>query len=259
MGKIVLTNKNAGTNYRNKLSYKLTKPMRLSNCEVCVSDISMYYSWPNIKSSYGNNKFKYTRLTDNTVFNVELPDGSYEVNDINSYLRYAMERNGDKKDDKGRYPIVLYTNRLLYSVTILTTDKYMLQLPIDGLGKVLGFTKAAQEGDKYVVIGPHTDQNNRGENGNTIPQLERVESVFVHCNLVDNDHQLDNYLLHRFTPDQPYGNLLNIKPNYQDWSNAIHNRDINEIEVWFTDQDNRPLDIKDPKISVILQIKEKKM
>ena len=261
MGKIVLTNKNAGTNYRNKLSYKLTKPMRLSNCEVCLSDISMYYSWPNIKSSYGNNKFKYTRLTDNKVFDVELPDGSYEVKDINSYLRFVMVRNGDKidiVDKKERYPIELYINTLFYTVTILTNDKYTVQLPIDGLGKVLGFTKTAEEGDKYALIGPH-DLNNKGENGNTIPQIERVESVFVHCNLVDNEHQLDNYLLHRFTPEVPPGHLINIKPNYQDWSNAVHNRDINEIDVWFTDQDNRPLDIKDPKISVILQIKEKKL
>jgi len=259
MGKIVLTNTNAGTNYKYKLSYKLTKPMRLNNCEICISDISMYYSWRNIASSYGNNTFKYTRLTDNTVFEVTLPDASYNIKTLNSYLRYVLVRNGDKPYDKDRYHIELYDNTDQYAVTILTTDKYMLQLPIDGLGKVLGFTKAAQEGDKYVVIGPHTDLNNKGENSNEVPQIERVVSVYIHCNLVDNEYQLDNYLLHCFTPDKPYGSLLNIKPNYQDWSNTIHNRDIYEIEVWFTDQNNRPLDIIDPKISVILQIREKKL
>src|SRR6266487_6252938 len=100
MNTIVLTNSNAGTTQKHKLSLKLTNPMRLDDSLICVSDISMYYSWPNIKSSYGNNTFKYTRLTDNKVIDVILPDGSYDIKDINNYLHHLMKLNGDIANDQ---------------------------------------------------------------------------------------------------------------------------------------------------------------
>src|SRR6266487_1856084 len=140
MNTIVLTNSNAGTNHNHKLSLKLTNSMRLENCVVCVSDISMYYSWPNIKSAYKNNTFKYKRTTDNKEFEIKIPDGSYDVKDINSYLRFVMKNNGEKEDEKGKYPIELYANNVYQRVTIVTKDKYILELPIEGLGQVLGFT-----------------------------------------------------------------------------------------------------------------------
>ena len=251
MNTIVLTNSNAGTSNKYKLSLKLTNPMRLDDCLVCISDISIYYSWPNIKSSYGNNTFKYKRTTDNREFEVKIPDGSYEIRDINNYLHFVMKQNGDKADDKDKYPIELYANHIYQRVTIVTKDKYILELPIDGLGQVLGFTKAAVQGAKHVYIGPNIEQN-----GDVIPQIERVESVSVHCNLVNNRYQLDNSLIYSFTPDKSFGALLNIKPNFPYWRNARSNVDINTIEVWFTDQDNKPLDIEDPKIRVELQIKD---
>ena len=254
MNTIVLTNSNAGTNYKYKLSLKLTSPMRLEDCLVCVSDISLYYSWPNIKSSYRNNTCRYKRTIDNKEFDVKIPDGSYEVKDINNYLHHLMKLEGDKPDDQGKYPIELYANQIYQRVTIIVKDKYILELPIDGLGKVLGFTKVAQDGVKNVYIGPNMEKN-----GDEIPQIERVESVSVHCNLVDNRYQLDNSLIFSFTPDQKFATLLNIKPNFPQWRNTRNHTNINEIEVWFTDQDNNPLDIEDPKIRVELQIKDVKL
>src|SRR6266516_2317441 len=190
MNTIVLTNSNAGTSHKHKLSLRLTNPMRLDDTLVCVSDISIYYSLPNIKSEYKNNTFKYKRTTDNKEFEIKIPDGSYDLKDINSYLRFVMKNNGEKEDDKGKYPIELYANNVYQRVTIVTKDKYILELPIDGLGQVLGFTKGAVQRAKHVYIGPEKEQN-----GDVIPQIEGVESVSVHCNLVNNKYQLENSLI----------------------------------------------------------------
>ena len=122
MNTIVLTNSNAGTEVKSKLSLKLTNPMRLDNCSVCVSDISMYYSWPNIKSSYGNNKCKYKRMADNVEYDITIPDGSYGVKDINNYLHFVMKNNGDNPDSNGIYSINLYENRIYQRVTISAKD-----------------------------------------------------------------------------------------------------------------------------------------
>ena len=251
MNTIVLTNSNAGTSQKHKLSLKLTNPMRLENSYLCVSDISLYYSWPNIKSSYRNNTFKYKRTTDNQEFEVKIPDGSYQIKDINSYLRHVMRHHGEKEDDKNEFPIEMYANNVYQRVTVETKPNYILQIPITGFGQVVGFTRAAQDNDKYVSIGP-----NKKQNGDEIPQIEHVESVLVHCNLVDNRYVLENSLIYSFTPSLEFGLLLNERPNLAQWRHARNNADINEIEVWFTDQDNKPLDIQDPKIRVELQIKD---
>jgi len=198
--------------------------------------------------------FKYTRLSDNKVFDVILPDGSYDIKDINNYLHHIMKTNAEKEDEKGKYPIELYANHIYQRVTVVTKPNYILQIPVDGFGHLLGFTKSAQQGDKYVSIGPDKDQN-----GDSLPNIERVESVSVHCNLVNNKYQLENSLIYSFTPDKSFGHLLNIKPYFPYWRNARNNTDISEIQVWFTDQDNKPLDIQDPKIRVELQIKDAKL
>ena len=53
---------------------------------IALSNLSIYYTWENIKSSYSNNKFKIPAPTWNDKF--ELPDASYSVSDIQDYFEY---------------------------------------------------------------------------------------------------------------------------------------------------------------------------
>ena len=62
---------------------------------ITLSNLSIYYTWENIKSSYNNNKFKISALTWNDEF--ELPDGSYSVSDIQDYFESISKRNGESK------------------------------------------------------------------------------------------------------------------------------------------------------------------
>ena len=43
-------------------------------------NLSICYTWKNIKKSYKNSKFKISALTRTEVF--EMPDGSYSISDI---------------------------------------------------------------------------------------------------------------------------------------------------------------------------------
>ena len=49
--------------------------LRRSDKYVALSNLSIYYTWKNIKKSYNNNKFKKSSPKWNDKF--ELPDGSY--------------------------------------------------------------------------------------------------------------------------------------------------------------------------------------
>ena len=70
------------------LILKLTNKLDLSIVEkvIALSNLSIYYTWKNIKSSYNNNKFKISASTWNDKF--ELPDGFYSVSDIQYYFEY---------------------------------------------------------------------------------------------------------------------------------------------------------------------------
>ena len=51
--------------------------LKRSDKYVALSNLSIYYSWKNIKKLYKNNKFKISAPTWNDEF--ELPDGSYSA------------------------------------------------------------------------------------------------------------------------------------------------------------------------------------
>ena len=62
--------------FKDKLDLRSRKTISLANLSIC-------YTWENIKSSYNNNKFKISGPTWSETF--DLPDGSYEIQDIQDY------------------------------------------------------------------------------------------------------------------------------------------------------------------------------
>ena len=64
---------------------------------IALSNLSIYYTSKNIKSSYNNNKFKISAPTWNDEF--ELPDGSYSVSDIQDYFEYILKKHGENIDN----------------------------------------------------------------------------------------------------------------------------------------------------------------
>ena len=79
MDTIFMTSENSKTPKRHVLVLKLTNKidLRMGKKVIVLSNLSIYYTWKNIKSSYNNNKFKISAPIWNDEF--ELPDGSYSV------------------------------------------------------------------------------------------------------------------------------------------------------------------------------------
>ena len=77
-----------------KLTNKLD--LRIGEKVIAFSNLSIYCTWKNIKSSYNNNKFKISAPTWNDKF--ELPDGLYSVSDIQDYFEYILRKCGEDID-----------------------------------------------------------------------------------------------------------------------------------------------------------------
>ena len=78
----------------------------------------------------------------------------------------------------------------------------------------------------------------------SVPRLESVEVVLVHCNLVNNSYQQHSRVLFTFVSNKQYGQLISISPHSLVFLKTV-NTDFLEIEIWFTDQNNNALEIED--------------
>ena len=91
MDTIFMNSENSKTSDPHRLLLNLTDKINLKRSDkyVALSNLSIYYTWKNIKNSYENNKFKISALTWNEEF--ELPDGSYSVSDIQDYFKCILK------------------------------------------------------------------------------------------------------------------------------------------------------------------------
>ena len=92
------------------------------------------------------------------------------------------------------------------------------------------------------------------KNSELVPELESVYLILVHCNLVNNSYQQASKVLFTFVPYKKYGQLITVSPETLIMLKTV-NIEFSFIEIWFTDQDNRPLEIEDSvNISLIIRI-----
>ena len=95
----------------------------------------------------------------------------------------------------------------------------------------------------------------KDKNGDNGPPLDITEVVLVHCNIVNNDYQQDSRALYTFVLNKPFGSLLESSPANHIFLKTF-NSELQNIEVWFTDQNSQPLERED-RTNLILAIKWK--
>ena len=76
--------------------------------------------------------------------------------------------------------------------------------------------------------------------------------MLVHCNIVNNDYQEDSRVFYKFVPNKYFRQLLDISSKNFIFLKTF-NSEFSYIQVWFTDQNSKPLEIED-KINITLVI-----
>ena len=120
-----MNSENSKTSEPHILKLKLTDKLdlRIGEKVIALSNLSIYYTWKNIKSSYNTNKFKISAPTWNEEF--KLPDGSYSVSDIQDYFEYIMKKQGENTDKRS---VQIYLNKTENIITFKIKDGYSLEL-----------------------------------------------------------------------------------------------------------------------------------
>ena len=155
-----------------------------------------------------------------------MPDGSYSISDIQDYFDFIIKKHETLTENQ---LIQIYPNKTKNRIIFKIKTGYKLELLSPETMKLLGSTRKEVDKDK---------------NGEDEPKLESVEVVLVHCNLVNNSYQQASKVLFTFVPNKQFGQLITISPHLLTMLKTT-NAEFQSIQVWFTDQNNRPLEIVD--------------
>ena len=123
MDTIFMNSENSKTPKSNVLMLKRINKLdlRIGKKVIVLSNLSIYYTWKNIKSSYNNNKLKIWAPTWNDKS--ELPDSSYSVSYIQDYFEPILSKHGENIDNPS---VRIYVNKIENRITFKTKIGYYL-------------------------------------------------------------------------------------------------------------------------------------
>ena len=86
-----MNTENSKASEPNRFKLNLSDKLNLKNPNknMALTNLSIYYTWKNIKSEYKTNKLKISAPTWNDSF--DLPDGSYSIEDIQDYFEFIIK------------------------------------------------------------------------------------------------------------------------------------------------------------------------
>ena len=159
-----MNTENSKTSEPQRFKLDLADKLNLKNPNknMALANLSIYYTWKNIKSEYNNNKFKISAPTWNDTF--DIPDGSYSISDIQDYFEFIIKKHETLTENP---PIQIYPNKIKNRIVFKIKTGYKLELLTLETMTLLGSTKKDIDSDK---------------NSENVTKLESVEVVLLHCN-----------------------------------------------------------------------------
>ena len=216
METIFMNTGNSKISEPHRFKFDLTDKLNLKNPQknMALANLSIYYTWKNIKSEYSNNKFK-----------ISAPIGMI----LSIYLMVLILLQMFRTTLTENPPVQIYPNKVKNRIVfkIKTGDKLELLTP-----KTMKLFRS-----------PKKDID-KDKDGEIVRKLESVEIVLVHCNLVKSDYQHTSKVLYSFVPNKQFEQFINISPHSLTMMNTANTK-FSFVKVWFTDQASKALEIED--------------
>jgi hypothetical protein len=261
----------------NTYQYDFGSVVDMTNFEIALGSVSLYYSWESINGSYNNNTFGIIFPSGSTTvaYNITIPDGTYSATDLNNYLRYWFISQG-----------LYITNNTTGDITVYAeiqenAPEYAINLVVYPLPTSLpsGYTNGGGITFPTTTSSPQFVINN-GNFGNIIgfdigtypavpatttttsvstktPQVSPVQSVIMMLDAAYNPYTKDSAVIHTFSSKGvQYGSLIDSSPYQLCWV-PLQQGMRQQITVRFTDQSFRPLQIIDTNLVIKLHIRKK--
>ena len=210
--------------------------------EIALVNLETYYSFPNIDET--NNVFVYSPDNGNSWVKIKIPEGSYEIDDINNTIQHEMEKRGHYDEINEDYYINIAPNtNTLKSVLILEKGYQVDFNQQNSLARVLGFTRA-----KYTE-GFHESEN--------VVDILRINSILVNIDIISGSY------VNGTTKSTIYSFFPDVSPGYKIIESPVNLvylpitlDTIDSLNVTITDQDYHLLNLRNEKLTIRFHIRE---
>ena len=120
-----MNTENSKTNESHRFKLDLADKLNLKNPKknIALVNLSIYYTWKNIKSEYNNNKFKISDPTWNDTF--DLPDDSYSIADVQDNFEFIVKKHETLTETP---PVQIYLNKIKNRIVFKRKTGYKLEL-----------------------------------------------------------------------------------------------------------------------------------
>ena len=240
--KSVDARKQNAQNKPGKFTMKFTPELNLeSNKEyyIALDHLSMTASWHNIRPEYGNNKLVISEDKGKTWRTISFPAGIYDYEDINEFIQKLIGKTDEA------YGINVMFNLTTFKVLIQLKDDFQIDFSKSGnFNVLLGFDKAVLKSSAY---------------GKNFPNISNsVDNLYLRCSLLSNSivsGKSSNVLYTFSTSTKPRSLPFDIQRTNYLW-NRINTKTLSEVKFYFTDDEDREVDLNDIDISLTVVMKE---
>jgi hypothetical protein len=279
---------NTNTNTTFKYSF-IQGGFQVKDMEMCVSSITLPYSFYNISSYYSNRTFSliFPTAATTTTISITLPEGFYTVTQINSYIQqicidygaYLIDSNGD----------YVYYQQLAYNTTYYAVQLLLFSVPTTlptgysyataGASGSIFTTSAklpttaytpqfvlASSGSIATIIGfksgttyPSSQTTTSQSLSSTLtPVGSTVNSLVMQCSLVNNPVTFPSDILDSMSiKDTSFGSNITYDPSFEKYV-SLSNGTFNSFTFSFRDQNLNEIYARDPNVSITLIVRQKK-
>lgn len=258
--------------------------------KLALASLQMYYSVFNITAANRNNTFSYVWVNGIT-YNVTIPDGFYDIDALNNYLRFTMVQNTHYllSGTSFVYLLSLGTNAVRYSVQlncfrissaiatanswtlpagatwVLPTNTIVPELVVpsaitSNFGLIIGFAAGTYPSGVIAGAPPGQTQTPSYATDQSFlstftPQVTPLSSFILTCSLINNNYAVPNNLIFSFSPQGSIGDQFTVAPNQYVFID-VNPGQYNSFDVQFIDQNFRPVVIQDSNMVIQIVISE---
>lgn len=249
-----------------------------AHTKIALASITLYNSTPNISAALNNNTFSYVWV-DTLTYTVTMPDGFYEISDINNFLHQTMLNNfhylTEVTTGDAVWFLTMNVNTSTYKVDVLAYPMNTTTYPPGSYTVPAGatWTVPATNANPQLVVpatnfqyilgfapGTYPTLNNVAvitvSSSSIPPQVNPLSSYLVKCNLVNNPYGIPNSLIYSFPPSGGFGQQYVVAPNeysFIDCQDGFYN--VMRIEI--TDQNDRPTVILDSNMNILMVLTDR--
>lgn len=273
---LIINKKNLIPGSTNTYRYDFSNNVDFTNIDIGLGSASIWFSWQNITAEKNNNKFSIihpaTGAT-NVTLNLTIPDGGYEISDLNNFLRYYLVSNGYYIQNNTTGEQIVYAafqvNPAIYAIEFISyplptslptgfsagpniTFPSSLRAPqlivtTSQFGDVIGF-----EVGTFPAIQPSVLTTTVSTK---TPVVSDVTNVILTLDSANNPFAANSGVIHSISPaGYSYASLIRSEPNEIAWT-PQQSGTRRSITLQLVNQNLEPIVQKDTDITIKLLIR----